>query len=63
MSNAKHTPRGKQGRTDARLHFIAQCLNQKITDNANLANEWYIANGGAKLTTDEALRQFKGWLQ
>ena len=63
MMNAKHTPRGKQGRMDARLHFVARCLNQKVTDNADLANEWYIANSGAKLTTDEAMTKFKEWLQ
>ena len=48
---------------DARLHFVARCLNQKVTDNADLANEWYIANSGAKLTTDEAMTKFKEWLQ
>ena len=55
--------REKQGRMDARLHFVAQCLNKKITDNANMANEWYISNGGAKMNTNEALQKFKEWLQ
>ena len=47
---------------DKRLHFIAQAMNRKLTDNANLANEWYISNGGAKIETEEALRRFAEWL-
>ena len=48
--------------TDKRLHFIAQALNQRITDNANLANEWYISNGADKISNEEALRKFKEWM-
>jgi len=62
---SKHTPgpKGKQGRMDSRLHFVAQCLNKKITENANLANEWFINNKAHTLSTDEAIERFKGWLQ
>lgn len=62
MSNAKHTPRGKQGRMDARLHFVAQCLNQGITANANQANAWYCENNAERMAEEEALRQFKEWV-
>lgn len=48
--------------TDKRLHFIAQCLNQRITENANLANAWYINNKADRISTEEALRRFKEWL-
>lgn len=61
--NAKHTPRGKQGRMDARLHFVAQCLNQKLTSDADQANAWFIANSAHAMTTNDALTKFKEWLQ
>ena len=47
---------------DKRIHFIRQCLNQKLTVSANAANEWYIANNGYKMTTDRALAEYKIWL-
>lgn len=48
---------------DKRLHFIAQALNKGITNNATLANEWYISNKAAKLETAEALRRFAAWIR
>lgn len=51
-----------QKSTDKRLYFVAQALNRKLTDNANLANEWYINNKAGKLDAEEALRQLNAWL-
>lgn len=61
--SARNTPRGKQGRMDARLHFIAQCLNQKLTSDADKANTWFIAHEGHTMSTDAALAEFKEWLK
>lgn len=51
-----------QKSTDKRLRFIAQALNAKLTENANLANEWYINNKVDKISNEEALLKFKEWL-
>lgn len=50
-------------RFDKRIRFIAECLNQNITDNPSLANEWYIANHGEKLDNRKAIDLFKEWLK
>lgn len=56
-------PRGRQGRMYARMHFIAQCVNRKVTDNVYAANAWYVANDAHKLPVDDAIAKFKEWLQ
>ena len=48
---------------DSRMHFIAQCLNQKITENVNLANEWFINNKAHTISADEAVERFKEWMK
>jgi hypothetical protein len=47
---------------DKRIAFVRSALNLKLTDNVKLANEWYVANGCAKLDNTEALRRFAAWL-
>lgn len=47
---------------DKRIAFVRSALNAKITDNAKLANDWYVSNKAAKLPNEEALRLFKEWL-
>lgn len=48
--------------TDKRLHFIAQALNRRLTENADLANKWYISNKAEKISNEDALKKFKEWL-
>ena len=62
MTNKQHTPRGKQARFDKRMSFIAKCLNMKIADNVDLANEWYINNGAKDMSLSDALCAFGEWI-
>lgn len=46
---------------DKRLNFVGRAINAGY--NPNLANEWYIANGGDKLDNAVALAKFVEWLR
>lgn len=48
-------------RFDKRIHFIRQCVLEKLGTPA-LANEWYIANNGAGRPTDFLITEFRAWL-
>ena len=54
--------KSKQDRFDKRLHFVATVLNLKLTENAQLANSWYINNNASAIANDEALQKFKEWI-
>ena len=48
---------------DKRLAFVkAVCVTKKITENAKLANEWYIHHRAAKMELSEAIERFEAWI-
>jgi hypothetical protein len=48
---------------DKRIHFIGQCLQRKIVENLEIANNWYISQKDRNKTDNaDLLKRFKDWL-